>query len=975
MKKNLPLFIIILMTSIATVFSTTVIEDQNFVNILTPSLAERQTLKLRLDNGLEAIIISDPNTDKSGVLLSVRVGSWDDPEEHPGIAHFLEHLLFLGTKKYPEEGDYHRYIRDHGGQTNAFTANHITSYMFAVDNANFDGALNRFSEFFKEPLFNESGVTRELKAIDQEFLKNLENDDWRESFVHKNLAKDTHPYYRFNAGNSQTLGNTSRDDVKSWYKEHYSANLMRLMVISDQPLETLKELVIQDFSGVANNKRTAKVVKERYTDKEMLTSMVTLQPVKELRQLTIAWELPEKFVDMKLTRPDSIICHVLGHEGSESLLEQLKREGLADALACGGMNVGANHRDVYLQIGLTDKGFHKVNTVVERVFQAINNFRNKQLPSYLFKEIQKIETLKYQYQPRQDVFMSLMNHGFTIHDEDISTYPIHTTIVQRYDPKSVEDLLNYLTPYHAIYYLKAPKGTTDVTYDREEPWFKVLYSVQDIDEKQLDQWNDSLTHENIDIPASNPFIPDELAIAQGITSGSEKKLVPQPEIVCDDSRGLFYYVFDNQFHEPKISWSIEIKTPEVVVGDASKVVFADLYVKTLQESLKKYSYPADVAGLKYSISRSDNGIAIKIAGFNDKAIQLLGKILEAMREKSVDMTNYKTHKETLLREYVNFSKESPLQQDSELLKKTIYRYYTTEKEKAAAIKKISQKRYKEYVSNLFNETYIEALLYGNMSRNDALVAQEMLKESFYAREYDRDMRLEQEVIDFTDEYGPLYLLTKTPMQGNAVILAIEYLPYSLKARAAQEILMKGMSEPFFSQLRTKQQTGYIVLNDGQDVERHLFNLFAVQSSTHDTRDLLARFELFIEGFLQELKNEQLTVDRFNQIKTANIRKLETPAKSIGEMGKLLQTLAFDFNGDFKWIDKRLQATKDLTYEEFIEISKEMLGRSNKRRVAFMMKGEQEEKDVFNYVKARSTNEIKRLGSFSPSHITEHVVDE
>ena len=90
------------------------------------------------------------------------------------------------------------------------------------------------------------------------------------------------------------------------------------------------------------------------------------------------------------------------------------------------------------------------------------------------------------------------------------------------------------------------------------------------------------------------------------------------------------------------------------------------------------------------------------------------------------------------------------------------------------------------------------------------------------------------------------------------------------------------------------------------------------------------------------------------------------------MGTLLQTLAFDFNGDFKWIDKRLQATKELTYEEFSELSYLMLGRTNKRRVAFMMKGQQNGDALLDYVKARSANEIKRLSTFSPSLISEKV---
>lgn len=968
MKKNIILFLFTLISYVSIASAATIIEDQNTVKILTPSLADRKTLKLRLDNGLEALLISDPKTDKSGALLSVSVGSWDDPQEHPGMAHFLEHLLFLGTKKYPEEGGYHRYIRDHGGQTNAFTADAMTSYMFSVDNANFDGALDRFAEFFKEPLFNPSGVCRELKAIDQEFQKNLEHDGWRELFVQKNLALPTHPYHRFNAGNSETLKNTSCEDVKKWYSEHYSANLMRLMVVSDQPLETLQELVIQKFSAVVDRQKAPSTSKGSYIDSNILSKMVVIQPVKDLRQLTIHWALPEQIAPMKLERQDAVVCFLLGHEGDESLLEQLKREGLASTLSCGGMDVSLHHREMALQIGLTDKGFHKVNTVLERVFQAINQLRTKTLPPHLFEEMQKLQYLDYQYQARQDLFQTLMRHGMTIHSENIATYPLHTNIVQQYDPKIVAALLNHMTPYNAVFYLMAPSGTIDMAESREEPWFKVPYSIREIDGRLLDQWHRALPHDAIGLPPSNPFIPAQLETVSAENFPSEAKLIPEPECLSNDAKGIFYYATDSRFREPKISWLIEIKTPHIHLGDASSIVLADLYIKSLQEELKKYSYPAEVAGLKYRITSMDNGIAIHLSGFNDKALQLLETIVKAMKEGISDKENFKRHKETLAREYANCCKDSPLEQDFELYNKTVYKFYTTAKEKSNALKRVSPKLFEEFSKKLFTENYIQALLYGNMSRSSALQVESFLKKEFDGKAYEKGAQLQQQVIDLSDQSGPFYLLAETPMQGNALILGIEYLPYSLKARAAQEIVMKGMSEPFFSELRTRQQTGYIVMSDGQDLERHLFNVFAVQSSTHDTRELLARFELFIEGFLQELEKKTLDEERFAQLKQALVKKLENPAKNITEMGTLLQTLAFDFNGDFLRVEKRLKAVKELSYKEFVELSRQMLGRSNKRRVAFMIKGEQSSRDILNYNKAKSANEIKKLGAFSAASL-------
>ncbi len=67
---------------------------------------------LLLENGLKVILVSDPTTDKAGAALDVHVGHLSDPWEIPGLAHFLEHMLFMGTEKYPDENDYNQVLRN-----------------------------------------------------------------------------------------------------------------------------------------------------------------------------------------------------------------------------------------------------------------------------------------------------------------------------------------------------------------------------------------------------------------------------------------------------------------------------------------------------------------------------------------------------------------------------------------------------------------------------------------------------------------------------------------------------------------------------------------------------------------------------------------------------------------------------------------------------------------------------------------------
>ena len=101
--------------------------------------------------------------------MDVHVGSALDPKPLFGTAHFLEHMLFMGTTKYPSENEYSEFVSNHGGYENAFTSMTDTNFHFEVSNDAFGGALDRFAQFFISPLFSESATDREMNAVDSEY--------------------------------------------------------------------------------------------------------------------------------------------------------------------------------------------------------------------------------------------------------------------------------------------------------------------------------------------------------------------------------------------------------------------------------------------------------------------------------------------------------------------------------------------------------------------------------------------------------------------------------------------------------------------------------------------------------------------------------------------------------------------------------------------------------------------------------------
>jgi len=87
-----------------------------------------------LENKMKVVYIQDDTTEASVVALVVRCGSFEDPKEIDGLAHFLEHSIFFGSAKYNQNDYYANFISKNGGYSNAFTDDSFTCYYHEVKN-------------------------------------------------------------------------------------------------------------------------------------------------------------------------------------------------------------------------------------------------------------------------------------------------------------------------------------------------------------------------------------------------------------------------------------------------------------------------------------------------------------------------------------------------------------------------------------------------------------------------------------------------------------------------------------------------------------------------------------------------------------------------------------------------------------------------------------------------------------------------
>uniref|UniRef100_A0A0G4FVA0 Peptidase M16 N-terminal domain-containing protein n=1 Tax=Chromera velia CCMP2878 TaxID=1169474 RepID=A0A0G4FVA0_9ALVE len=191
-----------------------------------------------VNSNVQALIVEDAEEDHAAAAVCVRTGHYSDPEEkpRPGLAHFCEHMLFMGNKKL-SENEFQDFLAKNGGSSNAFTSGSETCYYFTLATAPQDDetkktgskksseesdhsgkseeafleALGMFASFFFEhSKFDSSAVEREVHAVDQEHAKNKQADVWRGNrAMGVAMFNQDHPRSKFGTGDIDTLWSSS----------------------------------------------------------------------------------------------------------------------------------------------------------------------------------------------------------------------------------------------------------------------------------------------------------------------------------------------------------------------------------------------------------------------------------------------------------------------------------------------------------------------------------------------------------------------------------------------------------------------------------------------------------------------------------------------------------------------------------------------------------------------------------------------
>ncbi|KFE54887.1 pyrroloquinoline quinone biosynthesis protein PqqF [Pseudomonas syringae] len=203
------------------------------------------TQHLTLANGLNVVLCHAPRLKRCAASLRVAAGSHDVPAAWPGLAHFLEHLFFLGTERFADDEKLMRFVQRHGGQINASTRERTTDFFFELPVASFAQGLERLCDMLSHPRMTLADQLREREVLHAEFIAWSRDAASRQQTQRLQGLSARHPLRGFHAGNRYSLrvpDQAFQQALQDFYQRFYQAGQMTLCLSGPQSLEELRAL-------------------------------------------------------------------------------------------------------------------------------------------------------------------------------------------------------------------------------------------------------------------------------------------------------------------------------------------------------------------------------------------------------------------------------------------------------------------------------------------------------------------------------------------------------------------------------------------------------------------------------------------------------------------------------------------------------------------------------------------------------------
>ncbi|MDR3048624.1 MAG: insulinase family protein [Elusimicrobiota bacterium] len=198
------------------------------------------------DNGVKVLFIHNDNSEVVSVKVFTRVGAIDEKPSQAGLSHFIEHLMFKGSKNFIGDS-FSRNVENMGGYINAETSKDYTAYYVNIHKDGAKKIIKMLADTVSNPLFNAPDIDRERKVVIEEIQRHLDNpfstlgDMFFENIYKESAMKNSI------IGTQEIIAGVSRDEIYDYYQTHYAAGKMLVVVCGNFDEAQIKPIIDESF--------------------------------------------------------------------------------------------------------------------------------------------------------------------------------------------------------------------------------------------------------------------------------------------------------------------------------------------------------------------------------------------------------------------------------------------------------------------------------------------------------------------------------------------------------------------------------------------------------------------------------------------------------------------------------------------------------------------------------------------------------
>ena len=863
-------------------------------HIFLPENEKRKFIYGTLPNKLKYIIVEDPSDDTTNVSLCVKAGSLMDPREYMGMAHFLEHMLFLGSKKYPEESYFNKILNNNGGMANAHTTLFETVYYFSAIN-NIDILLDIFSRFFIDPLFNINSVEREINAINSEHMKNLSNDMWATRQIIYTLANKDSSINRFTTGNFNTLQSNNikklREEMIKFYNSYYCSDNMYLTIISKNDVKKTEKYIKEYFSSIpVKTSYNIKNYNINITNYNIKNEEYTMIPTSLSSNIIYFWEV-DTFEKFLLNKAINIISDVIENDSINNLQNVLKKAGLANSISTNYMEEGLFIIIISLATNISATNIKnqiiQINNIVENY---MNVFLQKQVDwRTYYKYCMDKYNINYMYGAKIDN-SDLVN----ILSENMSNYNIVNAycgnmVVLELDMKLLLATVKKLN-FSNCNIIYSTHEKIKVIKKMIEPYYLKKYGR--IKDKLIQYSKSGINQYNFEILIDMNIIKKFNSKKPVVIKDLEQYNIPtmiQPDI---------WYGACDQFNEMNVSGIFFIYKKKWVSSVFNFIVTSiacsllNQYIRETHVTMNDLGFSAS-----FSLCNVTGYITFVVNGYNNMYNNYFTTIIDLNKIK-IDPVILRITIDKLKQNIINIDKLSPWDYTTYILGLIQYRYSYENKDKLKAIEillgdtntntntntigvipdspqsliHIIHKRIKN-ITSIFTKKItkkskiaVTSFIYGNINKNNI----PLINSEYKMKKFKKPNPIISTSINHMNKSD----------KNKVVLMMLPCGKYNPRMMATIIILTMLMEEPAFNKLRTEEQLGYMV-KCSTYYNNYIYYIILQIQSTLDIDMVEKKMLLFIKYIIEYL--ETLDINIFNNIKKAAYNMLLQKPTNMNEL--------------------------------------------------------------------------------------------